>query len=355
MNIGPDLAQDKLIADAVRLGAQRRLIETDLTPMRAVSAFTIPLGHEISYELKLDGVRCIARKSGIHVSLHNRHARDITRVYPDLAHELSTQSTQGFVVDGEIVALDERGFPSFKRIAERAHLHRDLDIRLMSRRISVTFVIFDLLALYEFDLRALPLSTRRGFLRRTISETKAVRLIDVFESNPEPLLAFCRQHHLEGILAKRNDSRYRSGPVRSDDWVKWKNELEGDFVVVGFTLGKGSRARMGALDVASYEDGKFIYRGKVGSGLDERAIDMLLGHLLPLRVDAPTALGDYHPATGGRVHVRPEVVISVKYGNVSEGGSLRFPVFRGIRDDVDPEECTLGSANLLDGNAFEEA
>lgn len=343
MKTEPAFAPDELIADAVRAGAVRRAIEAEVVPMRAVPASAIPLGLDFSYELKLDGIRCIAGKTGPRVLLHNRHGREITRVYPDIVSELATQRAQDFVVDGEIVAFDERGVPSFKRIAERAHLYRAFDIRNAARRIAATFVVFDLLALGDYDLRSLPLSQRRVFLRRTISETKMIRVVDVFESSPEPLLAFCREHHLEGILAKRNDSPYRSGPARSDDWVKWKNDRDDDFVIVGYTVGEGSRTRMGAIDVASYDAGKFIYRGKVGSGLDERAVDMLLARLLPLRVDAPTAIGEYHPARRGRVHVRPEVVVSVKYGDFSEGGSLRFPVFRGIRDDVEPEECTIGT------------
>jgi bifunctional non-homologous end joining protein LigD len=333
--------QNDLIAEAIRLGAIRRPIEMDMIPMRAALLPSKPSGQDFSYELKLDGIRCIARKNGTHVLLYNRHGRDITRVYPDLVHEFARLDTLPCVVDGEIVALDERGVPSFQRIAERAHLYRDFDIRLICKRIPVTFVVFDILAVGEYDLRPLPLSARRSFLRRTIPETRSIRVIDVFDGDPTALLAFCRQHHLEGIVAKRSNSPYRSGLVRSDDWYKWKNERHDDFVVVGFTLGEGARARMGAIDVASFDDGKFTYRGKVGSGLDDRAIHMLRARLLPLRTDAPTACGEYHPAPQGRIHVLPEVVVSVKYGGLSERGSLRFPVFRGIRDDVLPEECAI--------------
>jgi len=336
----PILLDETRIAEIVsHLGAERRAIEMDLVPMRAAQAPSQPLGQDYSYELKLDGIRCIVRKNGPHVLLYNRHGRDITRVYPDLVEDVAALVSAPCVVDGEIVALDEKGLPNFKRIAERAHLDRQLDIRLISKRIPVTLVVFDLLGIGEYDVRRLPLSERRKLLRRALPETKRVRLIDVFEGDPNVLLAFCRQHHLEGALAKRIESPYRSGPLRSDDWVKLKNERADDFVVVGFTLGEGARSRMGALDVASFNAVKFVYRGKVGSGLDDRAIGMLIARLMPLRVDEPTAIGEYHPAPRGRIHVKPEVVVSVKYGGVSEGGSLRFPVFRGIRDDILPEEC----------------
>jgi bifunctional non-homologous end joining protein LigD len=330
----------EIITDVADLGALRRAIEMDLVPMRAATVATKPLGPEYSYELKLDGIRCIARKNGANVLLYNRHGRDITRVYPELVRELANLIMPPCVVDAEIVALDEKGLPNFKRIAERAHLYRDLDIRLISKRIPVTLVVFDVLSLDDYDLRPLPLSTRRSLLQRVLPETKMVRRIDVF-NDPGALLAFCNQHRLEGIVAKRSDSSYRSGPLRSDDWVKLKNERSDDFVVVGFTLGEGVRSKMGAIDVASFDAGKFTYRGKVGSGLDDRAIDMLLARLLPLRAESPTATGEYHAAPRGRIHVRPEVVVSVKFGGFSEGGSLRFPVFRGIRDDVLPEECMV--------------
>lgn len=334
----------EILADVARLGATKRKVEIDLIPMRATLARDKPPGKDFTYELKLDGIRCIARKNQNKAQLYNRHGRDITRVYPDLVHELEHLKTPSFVVDGEIVALDEKGVPNFKRIAERAHLYRQLDIRLIQKRTPVTFVVFDLLAVGDYDVRPLSLSIRRSFLRRTITETKYVRIVDVFEGNGEALFAFCREHHLEGVVAKRLNSPYRSGAFRSDDWLKLKNERHDDFVIVGFTMGEGSRAKLGAVDVASYDNGEFTYRAKVGSGLDEHAISMLLGRLLPLQINAPTARGEYHPAPRGRVHVKPEVVISVKYGGVSESGSLRFPVFRGIRDDATPEECTLDPA-----------
>jgi len=330
----------ELESEAVRHGAIRGGIEMGFAPMRAVPAPTKPLGDDFSYELKLDGIRCIAQKNGRHVRLFNRHGRDITRVYPDLTQEMAELTSSRFVVDGEIVSLDEQGRPSFRRIAERAHLDRPIDIRRVSKVIPVHYVVFDLLSIGDYDIRGLPLSTRRTLLRRALPETNRIRLIDVFLGDASPLLKFCQDHDLEGVVAKRIDSPYRTGPSRSDDWIKLKRERNDDFVVVGHTLGEGARARMGAIDIASFEGDKLVYRGKVGSGLDDAAIDVLLERLTPLRTNAPTAIGEYHPAPRGRVHVRPEIVVSVKYVGFSDGGSLRFPVYRGIREDVLPTECT---------------
>ncbi len=327
-------------AEAVRHGAIAAAIEMDMVPMRAANNSTEPIGEGFSYELKLDGVRCIARKNGSDVLLQSRRVRDITRVYPDVAQAMTKLFIPRLVVDGEIVALDKTGHPSFERLAQRIHLFREGDIRRASVRIPVLFIVFDLLALGDYDLRRLPLSARRRLLRKVLPSTGDIRVMDVLEGDPGPLLDFCRNRKLEGLMAKRVDSLYRPGPARSDDWVKLKCERENDFIVVGYTVGEGTRARLGAVDVASYEGDKLVYRAKVGSGLDDTAVQALLERLEPLRTNAPTARGEYHPAPRGRVHLRPELVVSVRFAGFSDSGSLRFPVFRGIRDDVAPEECT---------------
>ncbi|MBK9260997.1 MAG: non-homologous end-joining DNA ligase [Polyangiaceae bacterium] len=336
----PSRTEADLESEAARLGAVQKRIEMGFAPMRAVPTPAKAPGKEFSYELKLDGIRCVAMKNGRHVLLYNRHGREITRVYPEVVQELAELAAPRIIVDGEVVALDEKGRPNFQRIAERAHLYRHMDIRRVSRQIPAHYVVFDLLSIGDYDIRLLPLSARRKLLRGALPETNRIRIIDVFEGDPAPLLAFCREHSLEGIVAKRTESPYRSGPSRSDDWVKLKIERDDDFVIVGYTLGEGSRARMGAIDVASFEGGKLVYRSKVGSGLDDAAIDVLLERLAPLHTDRPTAVGEYHLAPRGRVHVRPEVVVSVKYAGFSDGDGLRFPVYRGIREDVLPEECT---------------
>src|SRR5262249_44848922 len=152
------------------------------------------------------------------------------------------------------------------------------------------------------------------------------------------LYDFCRRERLEGMVAKRADSAYVAGPRRSGDWVKVKSERDDDFVVIGFTAGEGTRKRLGALDLGSYTDGELAVRGKVGSGLDDRSIDILLDRLLPLVQKESAALGELEAAPRGRTFVLPEVVVNVHYGGWTDEGRLRHPVFRGLRDDVKPLE-----------------
>lgn len=204
----------------------------------------------------------------------------------------------------------------------------------------VIYVVFDLLALGPFDLRPLPLSVRKSLLGELIRGKGAIRVLDHIEGDGRALLEFCEKERLEGMVTKRADSAYVSGPRRTGDWIKVKCERDDEFVVIGFTTGEGARSQLGALDLGAYEHGELLVRGKVGSGLDDRSIDAVLERLAPLVVDECAADGELEPAPRGRTFVRPELVVNVGYGGWTDEGRLRHPVFRGIRDDVAPVECT---------------
>ncbi len=324
---------------AAALGAPVGKIELGMVPMRACPAPKGSLGADYVFELKMDGVRCIARKNGPDVLLQTRTLRDVTRVYPEVARAVDKLAAARLVLDGELITLDQAGQPSFQRLAARIHLAKSADIRRAEARIPVLYVVFDLLAMGDRDLRRLPLHARKELLHRLVRAPGEIRTLDVLEGDPTMLLDFCRERRLEGLVAKRRDAPYRPGPSRSSDWIKLKCERDDDFVVVGYTLGEGARSRLGALDVAAFEAGELRYRGKVGSGLDEDSIGALLARLAALRTDKPTAKGPYNAAPRGRVHVSPELVVSVRFSGYTDDGNLRFPVFRGIRDDVAPEEC----------------
>ncbi|MDI1428253.1 DNA ligase D [Polyangium sorediatum] len=333
-----DIASE-LEARAAALGAPVGSIETTMVPMRACPAPKGLLGSNYIFELKLDGVRCIARKNGADVLLQSRTLRDVSRVYPEVARAVDKLPAARLVLDGELIALDQAGQPSFQRLAQRIHLANRDDIRRAETRIPVLYVVFDLLAIGDRDLRRLPLHARKELLQSLVRAPGEIRTLDRIEGDPTLLFDFCRERRMEGLVAKRRDAPYRPGPSRSYDWIKLKCERDDDFVVVGYTLGEGGRARLGALDVAAYEAGELRYRGKVGSGLDANSIEALLARLTPLRTDKPTTRGPYNAAPRGRVHVRPELVVSVRFSGYTDDGNLRFPVFRGIRDDVAPEEC----------------
>ncbi len=301
------------------------------------------------FELKLDGVRIVADKKDANVTLCYRKRRDATESYPEIAEAVRSLADSRLVLDGEIVAFDEQGRPDFQRLGHR--IQTGIRPRIAKRAmrsaasVPVVYVVFDLLAVGSYDLRAFPLEARKEILSRVIPAEGAanglIRRHPTFESGVD-LFRLCQEHRLEGVVAKKLGSVYKTGE-RSLDWLKIKAELDAEFVVVGWTEGESDRARLGALDLAAYEGDRLVFRGRVGSGLDASTIDMLLERLTSIEVPHPVAEGKYSPKPR-RHHCLPELVVSVRYGGFSLDPSgarfLRFPVFRGIRPDVSPKDCT---------------
>jgi bifunctional non-homologous end joining protein LigD len=314
---------------------------------------TLPawLKQNYTYELKLDGVRVIAEKRGDDVHLTYRSNRDTTLAYPEVERAVQTLAAARVVLDGEVVAFDEKGLPNFQRLSQRIHLSDDRknkasfgggNVGWAVLAVPVVYLVFDVLALGPYDLRSLPLMARREILRRVVLGNGVLRVLDFLDSGGDALLDFCRARHMEGIVAKRAESPYRAGPKRTTDWVKVKCERDESFVVIGWTRGNDGRSRLGALDLGAYEDGKLVVRGKVGSGLDERMIDQLLAMVEPLTTKERLFAGKLDGAPNGRTLVMPKIVVSVRYLGWSDEGRLRFPTFRGIDYDRAPTDCLAG-------------
>ncbi|MBS2015499.1 MAG: non-homologous end-joining DNA ligase [Deltaproteobacteria bacterium] len=296
-----------------------------------------------TYELKLDGVRIVADKRGGDVRLSYRRSRDATSSYAEVCDSLRALAEERVVLDGEVVAFDDDGRPHFQRLGTRIQT-RGTSARARAS-VPVAFVVFDILAIGDRDLRRLPIEARRAILDLVLDgrETPGLKLHPRF-TDGKALFAKCQELGLEGVVAKRAQSVYVMD--RSSEWVKIKCEMDAELVVVGWCEGEGRRSRLGALDVASYSGGELWVRGRVGSGLDEDTIDVLLERLAPLEVPRAVAKGKYEPKKV-RHHVRPELVVSIRHGGFSDGGTLRFPVFRGIREDVRPEDCRHGETGDL--------
>lgn len=342
-NVVADLAAraPDLEARAAALGAPvhpfdaRRLVPMPCAPEGAPSAGTAWL-----YELKLDGVRALAVKDDAGTAIMGRKLRDTAATYPEVERALRALPPARLVLDGEVIALDALGRPSFARLAQRIHLTKPPEIRRAEQAIPVVFVAFDLLAVGARDLTPLPLTARKALLHALLPAPGVIRAMDHVEGDGSGLLAFCVALDLEGLVAKRLGSPYRPGPRRSGDWVKMKRTRDEDFVVVGYTRGEGSRARLGALDLGSFVGGELVNRGKIGSGLNGASIDALLTRLAPLAVPEPQGRGALVPAPRGRIHVRPEIVVRVRFDGFSEDGHLLRGVYLGLRDDVDAADCT---------------
>jgi bifunctional non-homologous end joining protein LigD len=340
-------------AELVRLGAPRRAVEAkSLKPMLAETAEQAFSRAGWLFEPKLDGYRVLASRRAGEARLHTRNGNECAESFPEVARAVAALPFDRLVLDGEVVALDDRGIPSFQRLQGRARLRRPIDIRHATVETPVTFYAFDLLGFEDFDLRTLPLTTRKALLQRVLPPLGALRYLEHVEQDGEALYREAERLGLEGVVAKKSTAPYKSG--RSPAWLKVRSRLTGDFVVVGFTAPKGSRGGFGALHLAEYVKGALTYSGRVGTGFSEKQLAEVAGSLESRRrADAPCA-GPV-PQERGTTWVDPVLVCEVEYTEWTEEGLLRQPVFLRFRDDKRPEECvrsdgrTLGRSDGRDG------
>lgn len=289
------------------------------------------------YELKLDGVRIVAVRDGEHVSLTYRSGRDATRVYPEVVTALAAVAERAFVLDGEIVALDAEGLPSFERLQRRIAAETG-DVARAARDVPVAYLVFDALLVAGRDVRSLPIEERKALVRALLPARSLAIAHEGHVGKGKEIFAMCEARGLEGVVGKRLGSPYRPGE-RTTDWLKWKTTREADFVVVGYTEG-GATGQLGALDLASYEGERLVVRGKAGSGLTGALVAQLLPVLKAMAVKEAPAVGPWEKEP--RTYVQPLLVVAVRYGSWSSEGRLRWPVFLGIRPDVEPAACVVG-------------
>jgi bifunctional non-homologous end joining protein LigD len=320
------------------LGAPRREVTARTQPfMLATLDERPPAGKGWLFEIKLDGVRVLAARRGERVELWGRSGQVITGRYPDLVQALGALPVDDFVIDGEIVALDEHGRPSFQRLQPRMALTDPREIQSAAARIPVEAAFFDCLALAGHDLRRIPLGRRKECLRLLVPPLGPVRYVDHVTEHGPAFLEAAAEQGLEGIVAKRATSSYTGG--RSRDWIKIKCQRRQEFVIGGYTDPQGSRGYFGALHLGLYEGSRLVYVSKVGSGFDQARLRSLWEKLQPLRRD--TAPFEAGATPGGREHhwVEPRLVCEVRFGEWTADGGIRHPIFLGLRDDKRPEEC----------------
>jgi bifunctional non-homologous end joining protein LigD len=304
------------------------------------------------FEIKYDGVRVIAERRGEEVRMFGRSGEEITARYPEVADALGGLMVENFVLDGEIVAHDESGRPSFGRLQKRMLLSRPRDIAAAMARVPVRAVFFDCLELEGHDLRKLPLAERKELLARVLPPLGVVSASDHIEEHGEAFFEAASEMGLEGVIAKRADSRYTG--KRSSDWVKIKCQRRQEFVIGGYTEPRGSGRHFGALHVGLYEDGKLRHVTRVGSGFDDAMQDRLWKQLQPLvRTDSP--FGDTGPRGRGNAWVEPRLVCEVRFTEWTSDGGLRHPIFIGMRTDKKPEECRRETEPEIDADATTEA
>jgi bifunctional non-homologous end joining protein LigD len=330
---------DAIRADLERLGAAKRDIRPETAPLMLAETRDGPFSDPAwLFELKLDGYRLLATRSGGVPQLFSRNGNDLSACFPEVSRAVAGLPMAGLVLDGEVVAMDEAGRPSFQRLQQRAKLTRGLDIRQAAIETPVTYFAFDLLAGEDFDLRPLPLATRKELLRKLLPPAGAIRYLDHFEGEGELLYQQVQKLGLEGVVAKRSDSAYRAG--RSPCWLKIRTRRSDDFVVVGYTNPRGSRAGFGALHLAQFANGRLTYSGRAGSGFTDRQLTEVRATLEKTRRPDPACAGPI-PNEKGTTWIEPRLVCEVEYTEWTNEGLLRQPVFVRFRDDKAPEECVM--------------
>ena len=306
-------------------------------PMLAHSADELPVGRRWTYEAKWDGYRAIAVKDRGRVRLLSRNHKDLTRDYPGVAAAIAKLPAPSFAIDGEIVALDSAGRPSFQALQHRS-----------TAGLALVYFAFDALAIGDESLLRHPLDTRRARLRSLLAgASPPLFLSEPLPGSPTQIAAEIRKLGLEGVIAKRGDSLYSAGQ-RSDAWVKVKFSPRQEFVVGGF---KPNASDFESLLIGYYDErGRLHYAAKLRSGFTSHAKGEIFRRIVAAAVrrcpfvDLPNSIGRSHWGAGITEEdmaklrwVAPRVVIDVAFVEWTRDGLLRHPKFLGIREDKDPK------------------
>jgi bifunctional non-homologous end joining protein LigD len=300
----------------------------EYAPMLATLADAVPGGAGWLYEVKWDGYRALAYVTGGDVTLTSRRGNDLSERFAVVARALERGvRTPDCVLDGEVCALDEQGRSSFSVMQQGSG--------------PLVYYVFDVLEVDGEPVIDLPLTERRRRLATLLDRRgDTIRLSEAFDDG-EALYAAAKEQGLEGVIAKKADSRYQPGR-RTRDWLKIKTHREQEFIVVGYTKGKGRRAgRLGSLVLAVRRGGELVYAGNVGTGFSEKEIDRLAKRLRALeRPTSPFREVPKMPKVRKEdvVWVAPELVAEVEFAEWTHDGRLRAPVYKGLREDKDPAE-----------------
>ena len=307
---------------------------------------------EWAVEVKWDGVRAIAYCRPGRVELQTRNLNDVSAQYPEVRRISRALGSHEAVLDGELVAFDESGRPSFERLQQRIHQTDENLVRRRMKTHPVVYVVFDLLYLDGEDLTGAPYSRRRELLEGLELSGESWQTPGHSVGHAVELLAASREEGLEGVMLKRLDSAYCPGK-RTGTWLKVKNVSRQEFAIGGWTAGEGRRKQhLGALLVGYFEDGGgkpvLRYAGKVGTGFTAAELTALAARLSPLeRETSPFGAGPKPP--GGATFVEPRLVAEIEFREMTAEGQLRHAAYKGLREDKAASEVVLERASDPEG------
>jgi bifunctional non-homologous end joining protein LigD len=314
-------------------GAVKAEMPASLEPMLATLGNAVPSGSEWLYEVKWDGYRALCFVESGKVRMVSRRGTNLDKQFASVARALA-QSVKAdtAIIDGEVVALDDNGNPSFQRLQNLTGFGTKPAVKGMTAPF-LNFFAFDLLYLNGYDLRKAALIDRRQLLMSILLPSEIVRYSEHFIGKGDELLQAVRAKGLEGIIAKQAQSQYES--KRSGSWIKIKVTTQQDFVVCGYILGE--REPFGSLVLGYYKDKKLVYAGNAGSGFTQQSLKSVFEKIKPLITKKPV-LSDVPKDIGEVTWVKPELVCVVKFTSWTNDDRLRAPVFMGLRTEVAPEE-----------------
>ena len=324
-------------------GALKRAVPETIHPMLATPIEKPFDGPEWLFEIKWDGYRAVAFVEHGKVRLVSRNQNDLTAQFPELKDLPTHLRAHSAVLDGEIVALDEEGRPSFSLMQQRTGLRGGGRRTSPRSDLPILYYAFDLLYSDGYDLRQVALEERKKVLEALVVQGNLIRYSDHYAADGTALFEVAKQKGLEGIVAKRRTSCYEER--RSREWLKIKITHTVDCVVGGYTDPEGSRQYFGSLVLGLYNNkGELIHVGNAGSGFTQASLKQIFETLKK----RDTSHNPFHGAVESKRNhwVRPDLVAEIKYTEwtheTAEGGlKLRAPVFVGLRQDKDARECTF--------------
>jgi bifunctional non-homologous end joining protein LigD len=325
--------------DSWMIHRERLPLPDRITPMLARPGDLPSDDGSWAYEMKWDGLRALAYIGGGRVRLLSRTGQDITSGYPELIGLRAAVGRRQAVLDGEIVAMGEDGWPDFERLQLRMHA-RPAAVTRLAESVPVTYLAFDLLHLDGRPLLDEPYRARRALLEELALQGPRWQTPPSFTGEAgADVLAVSRQHGLEGIVSKRLASRYEPGK-RTGSWLKIKNLRRQEVVVGGWKPGEGKRSGLfGSLLIGVQDAGGLEYAGHVGTGFSEQALEMLWERLTPLRRATSPFASEVPPEHARRaVWVEPVLVIEVTFTGWTQAGRMRAPSYQGLRVDKNPAE-----------------
>lgn len=335
--------------EAEEAGAQEGVVRAKDVDLVLATAQDTPFSRDgWIFEIKYDGYRLLAERSGREAFLRSRKGHDLTATFPEIARAVRGLPYEDLVLDGEVVVNGPDGLPSFSKLQRRGRILNKDDALRSSVELPAVYHAFDLLGVEGHDLRGLPLLERKRILFELLPTVGPIRYVDHLPTQGELMYEHVQRMRLEGIVGKKADAPYRGG--RSSSWIKVRTVNVDDFVVVGWKEAKGSRSGLGSIHVAQYSDADseggrgLVYMGSVGSGFSDAELDGALTMLQGLEVDDPPV--DAGPVPKGKANhwVEPRLVAEVIYKELTDGGVIRQPSFSRFRDDKGPDECGVPPA-----------